>query len=272
MAQRGNLYISGDSKSVLNWHSARTAANSAGYLLGSIRPDMHILDIGCGPGTITADLATLVPQGSVIGIDLGPGVIEEARSMAAKRSLKNISFEVGDAHELGFPDQNFDVVHAHQVLQHISDPVHALRGWKRLIKPGGILACREGDYGSSATYYPANQDIAEFQNVYQKAARARSGEPNGGRHLVAWARAAGIDRPNITATASVWCFSTPEELAYWSNQWIGRLTQSSLRDNFINDGFADAKDIDRYIKAWREWAAEEDGWAAFMHGEILCHL
>ena len=272
MAQKENLYISGHSKSVLDWHSSRTAANSAAYLLGSIRPDMHILDIGCGPGTITADLAALVPQGSVIGIDLSPEVIEEARSMAAKRSMKNISFEVGDAHEIGFPDHKFDVVHAHQVLQHISDPVQALREWQRLIKPGGILACREGDHGSSATFCPANQDITEYQNVYQKAARARSGEPNGGRHLVAWARAAGISRPNITATASVWCFSTPEERTYWSNMWVDRLTQSSLRDNFINGGFAAVTDIDRYINAWREWATEEDGWTAFVHGEILCHL
>ncbi len=271
MAQKENLYIAGHSKSVLDFHSARTAANSAAYLLASIRPDMHILDIGCGPGTITADLAALVPQGSVIGIDLGPEVIEEARSMAAKRSLKNISFEVGNAHELGFPDHKFDVVHAHQVLQHLGEPTHALREWRRVIKPGGILACREGD-NSSLAYYPANQDLAEFQNVSQKAARARSCEPNGGRHLVAWARAAGIDRSNITATASVWCFSTPEELAYWSNQWVGRLIQSAVRDNLINGGFATDKDIDRYIKAWREWAANEDGWTAVMHGEILCHL
>ena len=272
MAQKENLYISGLSKSTLDWLSARTAANSAAYLLASIRPDMHILDIGCGPGTITADLATLVPQGSVTGVDLGTEVIEGARSMAAKRSLKNINFEVGDAHELGFPDHKFDVVHAHQVLQHVSDPIHALREWRRLIKPGGFLACREGDHGSAATYYPANQDIAEFQDVYQKAARARSCEPNGGRHLAAWARAAGIDRPKITTTASVWCFGTPAERAYWSNVWVGRLTQSPLRDNLINGGFAADQDIDRYIQAWRKWAADEDAWGALIHGEILCHL
>ena len=272
MAQKENCYISGHSRSVVDFHSARTAANSAAYLLASIRPDMHILDIGCGPGTITADLAELVPQGSVIGIDLSPEVIEEARSMATKRSLKNVSFEVGDAHELGFVDHQFDVVHAHQVLQHIGDPTHALRGWQGLVKPGGILACREGDYGSSATFHPANQDIAEFRDLYMKAARARSGEPNGGRHLVAWARAAGIDRAKITATASLWCFSSPEERAYWSKQWVGRLTQSTLRYNLINGGYATEKDVDRYIKAWREWAADEDGWTAIIHGEILCHL
>ena len=271
MAQKENLYISGNSKAALEWHSARTAANSAAYLLKHIRPDMHILDIGCGPGSITADLAALVPQGSVIGIDVGPGVIEEARSMAAKRGLKNIGFEVGDAHALDFPDHKFDVIHAHQVLQHIGDPPHALREWQRVTKQGGIIASREADSGSAA-YYPASSDLAEFQGMYRKAARSRSGEPDGGRHLVAWARAAGIDRSSITATASVWCYSTPEEREYWSNMWIGRLIESSMREKIINGGFATENDLDRYARAWHDWAADEDGWWTLLHGEILCHF
>ena len=57
-------YIHGHHESVLRSHTSRTAANCAGYLLPSLRLHMRILDIGCGPGTITADLAKLVPQGA----------------------------------------------------------------------------------------------------------------------------------------------------------------------------------------------------------------
>jgi len=93
MAQKGNLYISGHSESVLQWYSTRTAADSAAYLLALIRPDMHVLDIGCGPGTISADLAELVPQGKVIGVELGPVSIDQARNrnMANECRLKTLA-------------------------------------------------------------------------------------------------------------------------------------------------------------------------------------
>ncbi|KAK4692195.1 hypothetical protein P7C71_g4963, partial [Lecanoromycetidae sp. Uapishka_2] len=271
MALRENLYISGHSDSVLRWHSARTAANSAAYLLDSIRPDMHILDIGCGPGSITADLAALVPQGQVVGIDVGPVSIEEARKMANERGLKNVTFDVGDAHALDFPNHFFDIVHAHQVLQHAGNPPHALREWHRVTKPGGIIACREADAGSAA-YYPESDDLAEFREMYAKAARSRNGEPNGGRHLIAWARAAGIERSQITATASVWLYSSPDERRYWAEMWASRITSSDLRKNVIEGGYCSQSDLDRYVEACRKWAADEDGWWTLLHGEILCHV
>lgn len=271
MAQKSDVYVSDYSNSVLRSHSLRTAANSAGYLLSSILPNMQICDIGCGPGTITTDLAALVPHGQVFGIDMGQEAVEKARSMAAERDIKNVVFDVGDAHALNFPDHTFDVVHCHQLLQHIADPVSALREWCRVTKPGGIVACRESDF-ETATHYPETKGITDFKDVYIKTARSRGGEPNGGRHLTAWARESGIDRSRITATASVWCYSSPEERAYWGDMWANRLMESSLGRNTIDGGFATQDDIDRFVQGWREWVADDDGWYTLTHGEILCRV
>ena len=247
MAEKKKVYLSDHSESVLKSHSMRTAAGSAAYMLPSLRPRMKVLDIGCGPGSITVDLAALVPQGHVVGIDNGTEVIEEARALASERGLKNIEFQVGDAHALDFADQSFDIVHAHQVLQHLEDPTHALREWCRLVKSGGLLACREADFESVASF-PEIEGVSDFGSVYVNAARARGGEPNGGRHLVAWARAAGIKRSNIKATASVWCFSSPEERASYSGMWIDRIFNSSYYTNMINDGHASKEDLDRFAQ------------------------
>ena len=271
MAQRSNVYVSDHSESVLKSHSLRTAANSAAYLLDYISPNMHICDIGCGPGSITADLAALVPNGQIVGIETGPEVVEKARSMATERGIRNVRFQIGDAHGLNFPDHTFDVVHCHQVLQHIADPVSALREWRRVTKPNGIVACRESDF-DSATHYPEIEALTAFKDVYLKTTKSRGGEPNGGRHLIAWARKSGIDRSRITATASVWCFSTPQERAYWSNMWIDRLLNSSFSKNAIDAGFATSEDINHFVQGWREWGANEDGWYTFTHGEIVCHV
>lgn len=275
MAQKDNMYMFGKSESVLKRHGARSAASSAAYLLDSIRPDMHILDIGCGPGSITADLAALVPQGKVIGIDIGPLAIQQARKMASERGLRNITFAIGNAHALDFSDAVFDVVHAHQVLQHIGEPSHALSEWRRVTKSGGIIACRGADTGSP-TYYPESKDLAEFQEMYKHFARSRGGEPNSGRRLVAWARTAGFERSKITATASVQLYSSPDERAWWADMWIDFIRNPDAQTYVLEGGHiteGDLKsDLDRYTQAWHEWAADEDGWWTTVNGEILCSV
>ena len=271
MAQNLNVYVSDHSDTVLNRHSLRTAANSAAYLLSSILPNMQICDVGCGPGSITTDLAALVPNGQVFGIDMGQEAVEKARSMAAERGIKNVFFDVGDIYTLNFPDHTFDIVHCHQILQHIADPVTALCECRRITKPGGIVACRESDF-DTATHYPETKGVADLKDMLVTMARSRGGEPNAGRHLIAWARKSGIDRSRITATASVWCYSSQDERAYWGDMWVDSLLKSSLGTNAIDGGFASQEDIDRCVRGWREWAADDDGWYTLTHGEILCRV
>jgi ubiquinone/menaquinone biosynthesis C-methylase UbiE len=87
-----------------------------------------MLDVGCGPRTVTIGLARVVSSGHVTGIDLSEEVIEIARGALHERDVPNVKFEVGDLYGLSFVDKSFDVVYAHQVLQHLSNPVAALDG------------------------------------------------------------------------------------------------------------------------------------------------
>src|SRR5215212_6415480 len=108
-------YTHGHQAPVLRSHRWRTAENSAAYLLPSLRPGDRVLDVGCGPGTITLDLGRLVAPGQVLAIDPSADVIAQAAASATD----NVRFEVGDVFAL---DGEYDVVHAHQVLQHLPDP------------------------------------------------------------------------------------------------------------------------------------------------------
>ncbi|TJZ54415.1 class I SAM-dependent methyltransferase [Streptomyces piniterrae] len=269
MPQESAVYTHGHHESVLRSHTWRTAANSAGYLLGSLQPHMRILDIGCGPGTITADLAALVPDGEVIGLEHAPAVLEQARTTAADRGIENVRFAVGDVHALDYPDDTFCVVHAHQVLQHVGDPVQALREMRRVTKPGGIVAVRDSDY-SAMTWYPESAGMTDWQDLYLRVARSNGGEPDAGRRLHAWARRAGFDRTAVTATASTWCYHTPQERTWWSELWADRTVASSYARIAVDGGHATPEDLTRIAQAWRQWGAHEDGWFAVLHGEILC--
>ena len=232
---------------------------------------MSILDVGCGPGTITADLAGLVPEGQVVGVEYYPDVLEHARTLAANRGLKNVRFETGDIHELPFQDNTFDIAHAHQVLQHIRDPVQALRELRRVVKPNGLVAARDADF-SSMTWYPEVEGMIEWQKLNIQVARSNGGEPNAGRRLHAWAREAGFNRQRIVARAGTWCYNTADERAWLSSLWAERTIKSSFAEHAVNGGHATQDDLLRIVRAWQQWGAEEDGWFTILHGEILCHV
>ncbi|PSR72875.1 hypothetical protein PHLCEN_2v11242 [Hermanssonia centrifuga] len=265
------VYTHGHAAPVLRSHTWRTAANSASYLLSSLKPDMKILDIGCGPGTITVDLATYVPDGHITGLEYAPDVLENARAHAVERNVKNVDFVTGDAHALPFPDDTFDATHAHQLLQHIANPVQALREMRRVTKPGGIVATRETDF-SAMTWYPESEGMTEWRELYKRVARGNGGEPDAGRRLHAWARQAGLDPARMTCTAGTWCFHTIEDRAWWGGLWADRTLESNFAPSAMKGGFATIDDLQRVSQAWRDWAADEDAWFAVLNGEILCRV
>ncbi|MCV6969072.1 methyltransferase domain-containing protein [Mycobacterium bohemicum] len=260
-------YTHGHHESVLRSHQRRTAEDSAAYLLPHLQPGSSVLDIGCGPGTITADLAARVAPGPVLAVDQAADVLDVARAEAETRALSNVSFATADVHALGFPDDSFDVVHAHQVMQHVADPVLALREMKRVCRPGGIVAARDADY-AGFIWFPRFPELDLWLDLYERAARANGGEPDAGRRLLSWARTAGFD--DITPSGSVWCYATPETREWWGGMWADRILRSGVADQLLRSGLATAAQLGEISAAWLAWAAAPDGWLLMPHGEILC--
>ncbi|MEV4318797.1 methyltransferase domain-containing protein [Actinocrispum sp. NPDC049592] len=259
------LYTHGHHEAVLRSHRSRTAANSAAYLVPHLRTGMSLLDVGCGPGTITADLAALVAPGQVTAIEPVSDVFAAAQAFANDRGATNIHFEIADVHTLPYADNTFDVVHAHQVLQHVHDPVGALREMRRVSR--GIVAARDSDY-EAFTWFPQFPALDEWLDLYRKAARRNGGEPDAGRRLLSWAREAGFT--DVEATASTWCYATPETREWWGGLWADRILHSAIAGQAVEYGLATQADLERISAAWRDWSAAEDGWFVVLHGEILC--
>jgi SAM-dependent methyltransferase len=260
------VYTHGHHDSVLRTHSWRTVDNSAAYLVPHLHPGAAILDVGCGPGTITIDLAARVRPGRVIGIDASTDVVAQAAGLAASEGVANVEFRVGDASALEFDDATFDVVHAHQVLQHLRRPVDALREFRRVLKPGGVVAVRDVDYGG-VIWNPPSAGLTRWLELYHDVHAWNGGEADAGRHVKSWAREAGFT--DLEASASTWVFSTALEREWWGGSWAERATQSQFAAHAIESGHSNPEELRRVAAAWREWAADDDGWLMMPHAEVI---
>src|SRR3989440_11876445 len=171
------VYTHGYGKWVQDWMSERTAAEAADFLLPRLRPGMRVLDCGCGPGSISADLATLVAPGEVVGIDIEPTQLDSARALAAGRQVENVQFQFGSIYDLPFPDASFDSVLAHTVVEHLANPQEAFTEVRRVVKPHGIFGVRDPD-SSTWRMQPASPAVRDLAALLQRVQELNGGSPS----------------------------------------------------------------------------------------------
>lgn len=259
-------YTHGHHAAVLAAHSARTAQNSAAFLLPHLQTGQRLLDVGCGPGSITVDLAALLDPGEVIGIDAVAAVIEQARALAEQRAVLNVRFEQADCYALPFDDGSVDIVYAHQVLQHVARPVDALREMHRVLRPGGLVAVRDADY-ATMVHAPHDPRLDRWLQLYDTVARSNGGEPNAARFLRGWVQQAGFEQDSTTASA--WSYADPVGTAAWGTQWASRVSEGSFAEQAVAGGHATQEELLDLADAWRAWSVRPDAYFAFVHGEVL---
>src|SRR3954452_16972198 len=259
-------YTHGHQESVLRSHRWRTAENSAGYLLGELRPGLDVLDLGCGPGTITVDLAARVAPGRVLGIEVDDVVVASARDTVAAAGASNVSIEVGDAYALDVPDASFDVVHMHQVLQHLTEPVAALSEARRVLRPNGVLGVRDSDYASFC-WAPTDPWLDRWMHVYHEVTRHNGAEADAGRWLPTWVTAAAF--VDVRVSSSTWTFADAEDRAWWGGLWADRVRESSFAQQAVDYGYATNDELGAIAEAFRRWADEPSAVFVVVHVEVV---
>ncbi len=228
----------------------RTASQDAAFLLPHLRAGMRVLDAGCGPGSITLGLATAVAPGEVIGIDAQPSLVDQARALAVQRGVTNVRFEVANVYDLPFPDGSFDAALANSVLEHLREPVRALKELRRVLRPGGIAGVRDADRGGRI-FAPETPLLQQWFSLTERVRQHNGMNLNIGRHHRRLLLEAGFVRAEAGASIRSW--GSLEETRQWAvflKGQLPRLAKTALAEGWIDQATVDA--IAAEIDAWGE--------------------
>lgn len=270
-----NSYLLDQGSSTLNWLSQRTLSNNFPALIPYITPTSHVLDIGCGPGSLTLEFAELSPQGTVVGMDVSEVPIAKAREVAEKLGVTNVEWVLGDVYDapqIFGEERKFDIVFAHQVFQYLRDPARAMRALRRVIKPGGYIAIREWDQ-SSLSFWPPSPLMSLSLQIRAYRAKEKGTDMDAGRRLLGWALEAGWKEDDVWTGASTWCSGNKLERVAWGDTTAQLARDAPYRMSLDDEGEGaqtDDKEMkEKVARAWEEWGRTEGAWLAVLHGEII---
>ena len=244
----------------------RTADQQAAFVLPYLRPGMNLLDISCGPGTITLGLAQAVTPGHVIGIDHDRLHIEAAQALAANQGVTNVTFQIGDAFSLPFEDGTLDAAFENNMFTHLApNAVRAAREVYRVLKPQGFFAVRDVD-ADSVVWGNLSEPIRQLDRLFTAWHQSRGSDITLGKHLPTILRQAGFT--NTIKCVSADTKGSPEETRSHAEITISLLDGPFGRDIMDND-WVDWSMVKRLKESIREWGEHPDAFFANVHVEVI---
>jgi ubiquinone/menaquinone biosynthesis C-methylase UbiE len=237
------------------WMRQRTAAVDAAFFLPHLWRGARVLDVGCGPGSITVGLAETVAPGKVIGVDCEPLQIERAAALAEGRALTNLHFEVASAYELPYPDASFDAVFAHFLLGNLHEPVRAMREFRRVLRQGGVAGVLDTDWGFWILE-PTTPLLQLFQTVLVRAVQYCGASPHYARCQRRLLLEAGFRRAE--GYARVGHQGTPERTRLAAENLEARLRAPAVWQAILAEHWADTVTLEAIGAELHNWAERPD--------------
>ncbi len=259
-------YTLGFSDAILEAFRRNTAESQAGHLLPHLESGQRVLDFGCGPGSISLGLADAVRPGEMHGVDMEESQIELARAMASARGYENAIFHVADVAELPFEDDYFDVAHCHIVLTHVPDTLRSLGEVKRVLKPGGLISCREMVCLGSFTH-PDFGVIWKAWEIFADLLEADDGHPQMGRELKRHLLRSGFEDVKMTVNYDI--YSELEDVEFIYNVALQWFVSDEIMDAAIKYGAATEEWRDRIKDAYSRWREHPGALCALAYGVAI---
>lgn len=259
-------YVMSYAPAVLEALGQRQAATSAAFLLPHLRPGMTLLDGGCGPGSITLELARALAPGVVLGLDVESAQFEFGRARARAAGLGNLHFVRGDVRALPLRDGTLDALYLNAVLAYQGAAADDVLGEaRRALRPGGVLAVSDVDYGATLLA-PRSPALERALELLRRVFELCGGAPLGARDHRARLRAAGF--VDVRASARAESCGEPESTRqagfFWA--WFLARRHAAL---LIEHGLAERAELRALGAALIDWGHHPDAFFVRCRCEAL---
>jgi ubiquinone/menaquinone biosynthesis C-methylase UbiE len=227
--------------------AARRASTLELFRLAGLRPGMRCVDLGCGGGDVTFEMAALAgPAGSVVGIDMDHVKLEPARETARERGLVNVAFEIGNVNHWEGPGE-YDFVYCRFLFQHLARPVDLLRRMWEAVRPGGVLAVEDADL-EGLFCDPDNDGFSFYRRIYAEVLARNGGDPGCARRLARYFRQIGISDPEMRMLQGI--------SADGDAKMMPLLTLEAIADSIVSAGLAKADEVASAIEDLAAFTAD----------------
>ena len=262
----GRPFYGYDSATIQRSYTNRDAVQVADFLVPRLSEGMNLLDCGCGPGPLTLGFAEIVAPGRVVGIDIEPTMIDQANQLKSDGGPDNLEFQVGDIYDLSFEDGEFDVVFSSAVIEHLSDPVRALKEVLRVTKPDGIGAVIRTDW-SFPFIVPECPELSRFFELFEGGFNRIGGSLNRGRFLSAHMREAGFDVVEFQTNMSQLLGQSAASAS--AETYISWIENIPLFQESIDLGLTTDAELKSMVTGIREWAKHPDAYLSLARGHAI---
>jgi 2-polyprenyl-3-methyl-5-hydroxy-6-metoxy-1,4-benzoquinol methylase len=225
----------------------RAPDTAALFARAEVRPGMRCIDLGCGGGEVTLEIARLTgPSGHVTGVDMDEVKLDLARQAAAERGIDNVDFRPANVNEWDEPD-SYDLAYTRFLLQHLSHPVDLLQRMWGAVRAGGVLIAEDADFDGWCCY-PPNDGFDFFVRTYAEVIARRGGDHATGRKLFSYFLAAGIPEPEIALVQPLRLSGEVKTLA-WS-------TLDASAASIVSEWIATEAEVDTALKSLDAFTAD----------------
>jgi SAM-dependent methyltransferase len=250
-------YVHGHSNR--EWRRLEDQASTLTELLhwdSVFEPGTHVLEAGCGVGSQTAILARTNPGTIFTAVDVSRASIEEALRKMPAGIFPNVRFQVGDIFDLPFANDHFDHLFACFLLEHLREPVRALRSLGRVLKPGGTISVIEGDHGS-AYFHPDSREANLAIKCQVELQAEAGGNAMIGRQLFPLLALAGYEEVAVTPRQVYADARRPQYVEGFTKKTFTAMIEG-VREAALQRGIIDRETFDKGIRDLLR-TAEPDG-------------
>ena len=234
-------YTMGYGPGALAIMASRTVQTHATFFLSRLAPGMRVLDVGCGPGTVTIGLAQATDPGEVIGVELSLAQTQKIAREARERGL-NLRFEIADVYNLPFADASFDAVFMSALIGNLRHPLAALAEVHRVLKVGGFVGVKEFDHGANI-FHPLSEVQARVNALHNRLRIHNGHDPDSGRKVRGYLISAGFEQ--VAATATFQTVTPPAGIT--GSPGMESILRDEWGPRFVELGWASKAEIDGWI-------------------------